>query len=100
MKYEYVLKLEKKLACVCFFYHLCACGFRTFCYVSQFPSKGRTILICYSYMKSPSVLNLSPCSDFLFSLLVCQRIYVCLFFKVLFSRDNERSQAVSTNFKT
>ena len=113
MKYEYVLSSsllkdlktwkilkEKRLACVCCLSPSAACGFRTVCYVSQFPSKGRAILICYSYLKSPSVLNLSPYSDFLFSLLVCQRIYVCLFFKVLFSRDNERSQAVSTNFKT
>ena len=33
-------------------------------YVSQFPSKGRAILICHSYLNSPSVLNLSPYSDF------------------------------------
>lgn len=92
--------MEKRLACVCCLLlsvHLWLQN--RLLRFAQFPSKGRSTLICHSYLKCSSFLNLSAYSDFFF-LLVCQRIYVCLFFKVLFSRDNERSQAVSTNFKS
>ena len=83
--------MEKRLACVCCLLlsvHLLLQN--RLLRFAQFPSKGRSILICHSYLKCPSVLNLSSYSDFFF-FFACMSAYLCMlvFQGVIFTRQRK-----------
>lgn len=92
MKYEYVLNYsvwkdlktwkilkEKKLACVCFFYHLCACGFGTVCYVfcSSLRKGEPSWSVTLTWSRPLSLTSLRVLISYFLCLCVSVSMYVC-----------------------